>query len=76
MDRLFFPTELKADAAGAISGVAWQFGVPDRIGDEIEPGAFKGVKLPLPMLAFHDMADPIGTDAARREADGCISPAG
>ncbi|MBN9347557.1 MAG: HK97 family phage prohead protease [Devosia sp.] len=71
MDRLFFPTDLKADDSGAISGIAWKFGVPDRIGDEIEPGAFKGMKLPLPMLAFHDMGDPIGTwDTATEKSDG------
>ena len=60
-----------ADDAGIITARAWQFGVPDRIGDEIEPGAFKGVKLPLPMLFSHDMADPVGTwEAADEKADG------
>ena len=56
--------ELKAsvsvDEAGAITGMAWPFGTPDRMGDVIEPGAFKGAKGPLPMLAFHRPDDPVG----------------
>jgi HK97 family phage prohead protease len=71
MDRLFIPTDLKADDTGEISGIAWKFGVPDRIGDDIEPGAFKSASLPLPMLAFHDMSAPIGTwDTATEKAGG------
>lgn len=56
--------ELKAsvsvDEAGTITGLAWPFGTPDRMGDVIEPGAFKGAKGPLPMLAFHNASDPVG----------------
>lgn len=56
--------ELKAsvsvDDAGTITGMAWPFGTPDRMGDEIMPGAFKGAKAPLPLLAFHRPDDPIG----------------
>lgn len=56
--------ELKAsvsvDDTGAITGLAWPFGTPDRMGDEILPGAFKGAKAPLPLLAFHRPDDPIG----------------
>lgn len=71
MDRLFVETKILADDAGVISGVAWKFGTPDRIGDWIEPGAFKGAKLPLPMLFGHDINDPVGTwDAAEEKADG------
>lgn len=71
MDRLFFETKIIGDDAGTISGLAWKFGTPDRIGDWIEPGAFKGVKLPLPMLFGHDLNDPVGTwDAAQEKADG------
>lgn len=71
MDRVFFETKIAADDAGIISARAWQFGVPDRIGDEIEPGAFKGIKLPLPMLFGHDLADPIGTwESADEKSDG------
>lgn len=71
MDRLFIETKIIGDDAGAISGLAWKFGTPDRIGDWIEPGAFKTAKLPLPMLFGHDMNDPVGTwDSAEEKADG------
>lgn len=71
MDRLFIETKILGGDNGAISGLAWKFGAPDRIGDWIEPGAFKGVKLPIPMLFGHDMNDPVGTwDAAEEKADG------
>lgn len=71
MDRLFIETKILGDDAGTISGLAWKFGEPDRIGDWIEPGAFKGAKLPLPMLFGHDMNDPVGTwDHAEEKADG------
>jgi len=56
--------ELKAsvsvDDAGAITGTAWPFGSPDRMGDVIEKGAFGKAKGPLPMLAFHRPDDPVG----------------
>jgi HK97 family phage prohead protease len=68
---LFVETKVLADDAGAISGLAWKFGEPDRIGDWIEPGAFKGVRLPIPMLFGHDANDPIGTwDLATEKTDG------
>jgi HK97 family phage prohead protease len=71
MDRVFLETKMMADDVGAISGLAWKFGVPDRIGDWIEPGAFKGAKLPIPMLFGHDLNDPVGTwDTAEEKADG------
>lgn len=71
MDRLFIETKMVADDAGAISGLAWKFGTPDRVGDDILPGAFKGAKLPIPMLFGHDMNDPIGTwDVATEKSDG------
>ena len=71
MDRVFVETKIIGDDAGAISGLAWKFGTPDRIGDWIEPGAFKGAKMPLPMLFGHDMNDPVGTwDSAVEKADG------
>jgi HK97 family phage prohead protease len=71
MERLFVETKLLADDAGLISGVAWKFGEPDRVGDMIEPGAFKGAKLPLPMLFGHDFNDPVGSwDSVTEKADG------
>uniref|UniRef100_UPI003BAC4D3C HK97 family phage prohead protease n=1 Tax=Stappia sp. TaxID=1870903 RepID=UPI003BAC4D3C len=71
MERIFLETKIIGDDDGAVSGLAWKFGTPDRIGDWIEPGAFKGAKLPIPMLFGHDMNDPIGTwDVAMEKADG------
>lgn len=71
MDRLFVETKIAADDAGVISGLAWPFGTPDRVGDMVEPGAFKGAKLPLPLLFGHDFNDPIGAiDTATEKSDG------
>lgn len=71
MDRLFIETKVLATEAGAISGVAWKFATADRVGDMIEPGAFKGVSLPIPMLFGHDGNDPVGVwDTAVEKADG------
>lgn len=71
MDRLFIETKILGADDGTITGLAWKFGSPDRIGDWIEPGAFKGTKLPMPMLFGHDMNDPVGTwDLADEKSDG------
>ncbi|EYD71588.1 phage prohead protease, HK97 family [Rubellimicrobium mesophilum DSM 19309] len=71
MDRLYFETKLISDDDGAIEGLAWPFGTPDRVGDVIEKGAFAGASLPLPMLFGHDLNDPVGTwDAAEEAPDG------
>lgn len=71
MDHLFIETKVAADDAGSVSGIAWPFGKPDRVGDMILPGAFKKAALPLPMLFGHDMNDPVGTwDTATEKADG------
>lgn len=71
MDRLYVETKIMAEEDGAVSGIAWKFGEPDRIGDMIEPGAFKAARMPLPMLFGHDQNDPIGTwDTADEKTDG------
>lgn len=71
MDKLFFETKIIAGDTGEISGIAWPFGTADRIGDMIEPGAFKGATLPLPMLFGHDMNDPVGSwTGAVEKSDG------
>ncbi len=71
MERKYVTAKIASDDAGAVSGIAWQFGVADRVGDIIEPDAFKGFDLPLPMLVSHDMSDPVGTwDSATVKADG------
>ncbi len=71
MDRFYFETKMLADESGAISAMAWPFATPDRMGDMIEPGTFKGLKLPIPMLFGHDHSDPVGTwDVASEKSDG------
>lgn len=67
MDRLFFETKIMAGDGGEISGIAWPFGSPDRVGDVIEKGAFGAVELPLPMLFGHDPNDPVGAWTAAAE---------
>ena len=71
MDRLVFETKLITDEDGAIEGLAWPFGTPDRIGDVIEKGAFASAALPLPMLFGHDLNDPVGAwDSAEEAPEG------
>ena len=60
MDRLYIETKLLVSDTGEISGIAWKYDQPDRIGDMVVPGAFAKATFPVPMLAFHDMTDPIG----------------
>lgn len=70
MDRVFLETKLDAGDDGAIEGRAWEFAKADRVGDMIEPAAFKGAALPLPMLFGHDQNDPVGVWEAVSEARG------
>lgn len=61
MQRLEFETKaLVVEEDGAIAGIAWPFGTPDRVGDMIMPGAFKSVAMPLPALYAHDPRDVVG----------------
>jgi HK97 family phage prohead protease len=60
MERVFLETKFATTDAGIIKGIAWPFGAPDRMGDEIAPGAFKGVGKSLPMLFAHDQRDTVG----------------
>ncbi|KEP68531.1 peptidase U35 [Thioclava dalianensis] len=71
MERAFIETKLLASDEGAISGLAWKFATPDRVGDVIEKGAFAGAPLPLPMLFGHDQNEPVGVwTKATEEEDG------
>lgn len=71
LDRIFLETKFAADDAGAVTGIAWPFGSPDRIGDRVEKGAFAGVSLPLPMLFGHDLNDPVGAwTSATEDTEG------
>lgn len=59
-DRIEIKAALTVDDAGEITGVAWPFGSPDRVGDIIEPKAFSGARAPLPILWAHDQSAVIG----------------
>ena len=61
--------QLSAEDDGAIAGTAWHYGTPDRVGDVIAKGAFAGAQLPVPMLAHHDPAKPVGVWTELREGD-------
>lgn len=60
MQRIEIKAALTANDDGLISGTAWPFGTPDRVGDTIMPGAFRKAAMPIPMLYAHDPRDVIG----------------
>ncbi|MGV8831250.1 MAG: phage major capsid protein [Devosia sp.] len=73
MDRLEFKAAITVDEEGHIEGIAWPFGSPDRVGDEIMPGSFAKSHGPLPMLAFHDQAETVGVwDTITETASGLM----
>jgi len=74
-DRLEFKAALAVDDAGAITGTAWPFGSPDRVGDVIEKGAF-GTPSRLPMLFAHDQAQAIGVWDSITETDAGLTVKG
>lgn len=59
-DILEIKAALAVDDAGEITGTAWPFGTPDRVGDVIEKGAFTNTPASLPMLFAHDQTQVIG----------------
>lgn len=70
MDKLEIKAAISVDDAGTITGTAWPFGSPDRVGDVIEKGAFRSPAR-LPMLFAHDQAQAIGVwDSIEETADG------
>lgn len=68
-EHAFFETKVAAGEDGAIEGIAWPFGTPDRVGDVIVKGAFASAQVPLPMLFGHDANDPLGSWTAAAETD-------
>ena len=60
MDRIEIKAQLSVDDAGEITGIAWPFGTPDRVGDVVQRGAFTKALPPLPMLAGHDQGQTVG----------------
>jgi len=70
MQKLEFKAALTVSDAGEITGLAWPFGTPDRVGDMIEKGAFN-TPARVPMLFAHDQAQPIGVwESLTETADG------
>lgn len=69
MNRLEIKADFGVDDAGTITGIAWPFGKPDRVNDRILKGAFLGTSLPIPMLAYHDPAQPVGVWESAVETD-------
>jgi len=69
-ERLEIKAAFTVDDAGEITGIAWPFGSPDRVGDVIEKGAITAPAT-LPMLFAHDQAQVIGVwDQIAETAEG------
>lgn len=67
-ERLEIKAALSVTDTGEITGIAWPFHSPDRVGDVIEKGAFTPPET-LPMLFAHDQGQPIGVWDDIRETD-------
>ena len=73
MSRIECKAQLTVDEAGTVTGIAWPFGSPDRVGDVIMPGAFKKALPPLPMLAGHDQTQTVGVwEEITETAEGLV----
>lgn len=73
VERKFFATELKLDAAGSVEGYGARFGNRDQGGDVIEAGAFSATlgRRKVRMLFNHDPDKVIGVwDEVREDTDG------
>jgi len=69
-DFLEIKAALTVDDTGEISGIAWPFGSPDRVGDIIEKGAITAPAT-VPMLFAHDQGQTIGIwDSITETAEG------
>ena len=58
-ERLEVKADLTVTDEGEITGIAWPFGSPDRVGDTITKGAL-ATPATLPMLFAHDQGQVIG----------------
>ena len=61
MQRLECKAAFEVDETGLVTGKAWDFASPDRVGDIITPEAFAKAVAPLPMLFAHDQAQVVGS---------------
>jgi HK97 family phage prohead protease len=59
-NRIEIKASLAVSDEGEITGIAWPFNSPDRVGDVIERKAFANARTPLPLLFAHDPAQPVG----------------
>jgi len=75
MKRLELKAALNVSDAGEITGIAWPFGTPDRVGDVIVKGAFAHAER-LPMLFAHDQAQAIGVWDSITETDAGLEVRG
>ncbi|MER9306779.1 HK97 family phage prohead protease [Mesorhizobium sp. M0496] len=72
-DRLEVKAQIAVDEAGTITGLAWPFGTPDKVGDTIRKGAFRVVVDDLPMLYAHNPDDLVGTwDEVKETNEGLV----
>lgn len=72
MDFLETKADFTVTDTGEITGIAWPFGSPDRVGDVIEKGSFTA-PANLPMLFAHDQSQVIGVwDRITETAQGLI----
>jgi HK97 family phage prohead protease len=78
-DELDFALDAKEiDDAGNIEGLAVGYGNVDHGGDQVMPGAIKGLHAikALPMLLFHDQKRPVGVWSQFRETSEGLSVKG
>lgn len=59
-NRIEVKASLNVDDTGKITGIAWPFASPDRVGDIIVKGAFADTSEKLPMLWAHDQSQAVG----------------
>ena len=67
-DRIEIKAVLSVTDTGEITGTAWPYGTPDRVGDMIEKGAIT-TPATLPMLFAHDQGQVIGVWDTITESD-------
>ncbi|MEX0408562.1 phage major capsid protein [Aquibium sp. LZ166] len=75
MDKLEFKAKFTVDEVGSITGIAWPFGSPDRVGDVIHKGAFS-VSAAMPILFEHDPDRIVGTWEHVAESDAGLEAKG
>lgn len=76
MDRIEIKAQITVDDTGELTGIAWPFGAPDRVGDVIERGAFSKALPPIPMLAGHDQTQTVGVWEEITETDAGLAVKG